>query len=334
MNRREFLQVGTTVAAASYARATHASPLPQEGSTPGTSRFFPAGFTVSDVQTTGTTIDGARGTIQVAGTTIRVVKGGEGPPLLLLHGAPMTHITWRLIAPQLAKSYTVVAADLRGYGDSGKPPDSDEHANYSKRIMARDQVEVMRHFGFTRFPVVGHDRGGRVGHRMALDYPDAVTRLAVLDILPTHYLYTHVTMDFVRAYFHWFNYLREAPGPENELKVQYDGQLARATTDAQKEFARAMSNPATIHAMCEDYRAAASIDLRHDEADLKAGRKVTCPLTTIWGERGAMGRLYDVLSIWRDYATRVTGKGLPAGHNLQEEAPEPVLAEVMAFLRA
>jgi haloacetate dehalogenase len=331
MNRREFLHVGAAVAATSF---TGRSVLAQEAPAPGPSRFFPAGFAVSDVQTSGTTIDGARGPLEAAGTTIRVVKGGDGPPLLLLHGAPMTHITWRLIAPELAKSYTVIATDLRGYGDSGKPADSPEHVNYSKRIMARDQVEVMRHFGFTRFPVVGHDRGGRVGHRMALDYPDVVTRLAVLDILPTHYLYTHVTMDFVRAYFHWFNYLRAAPGPENELKAQYDGQLAKATTDAQREFMRAMTNPATIHAMCEDYRAAASIDLRHDDADLKAGKKVTCPLSTIWGTNGAMGRLYDVMSIWREYGTSVTGKGLAAGHNLQEEIPAMVLAEVNAFLRA
>jgi haloacetate dehalogenase len=192
----------------------------------------------------------------------------------------------------------------------------------------------MRHFGFTRFPVVGHDRGGRVAHRLALDHPEAVTKVAVLDILPTHYLYTHVTLDFVRAYYHWFNYLREAPGPENELKAQYDAQLARATTDAQKEFARAMSNPETIHAMCEDYRAAASIDLRHDEADLRQRKKVACPLHTVWGERGAMGRLYDVLGIWRDYGARVSGNGLPAGHNLQEEIPDVVLAEVTAFLSA
>jgi haloacetate dehalogenase len=271
--------------------------------------------------------------VQTTGTVIHVAKGGDGPPLLLLHGAPMTHISWRLVAPQLAKSYTVIAPDLRGYGDSGKPPDGDEHANYSKRAMATDQIEVMRHFGFTRFPVVGHDRGGRVGHRMALDRADAVTKLAVLDILPTYYLYTHVTIEFVRAYFHWFNYLRDAPGPENELKAQYDAQLARATTDVQKEYARAMSDPATIHGMCEDYRAGASIDLKHDEADLKQGKKVTCPLLTLWGDRGAMGKMYDVLGVWREWGTKVSGKGLPAGHNLHEEAPELVLAELNAFLR-
>src|SRR5688572_25899834 len=182
------------------------------------SRFLP-GFTVSKVKTTG--------------TTIHVVKGGQGPPVLLLHGAPMSHITWRFIGPQLAKQYTVVAPDLRGYGDSGKMPDTPDHANYSKRVMALDQVEVMKHFGFDKFPVVGHDRGGRVAHRMALDHADKVTKLAVLDILPTYYLYTHVTLEFVNAYFHWFNYLRPAPGPENELKAAADRRAGQQMSDVQ-----------------------------------------------------------------------------------------------------
>jgi haloacetate dehalogenase len=331
MNRRELLEhMGTAFVATSLAQAQAAAQITEPG---GPSRFLP-GFTVSRVQTSGAIVEGAKGGIQTVGTSINVAVGGDGPPLLLLHGAPMTHIAWRLMAPQLAKSYTVIAPDLRGYGDSGKPPDSDEHANYSKRVMARDQIEVMRHFGFTRFPVIGHDRGGRVGHRLALDHPETVTKLAVLDILPTHYLYTHVTLDFVRAYFHWFNYLRAAPGPENELKAQYEARSAQASTDVQKEYARAMSDPATIHAMCEDYRAAASIDLRHDEADLRQRKKVTCPLLTLWGERGAMGRLYDVLNVWRDWGAQVSGKALPAGHNLHEEIPDVVLAELSAFLSA
>src|SRR5436189_757883 len=218
-----------------------------------TTRFFP-GFKPFKVATTGATING--------------VIGGSGPPLLLLHGAPQTHVSWRLVAPKLAESYTVVAADLRGYGDSSAPPDGEGHANYAKRAMALDQVEVMHQFGFDRFRVIGHDRGGRVGQRMALDHPAKVTGLAVLDIVPTHYLYTHVTIDFVQAYFHWFNYLRAAPGPENDLKAQTEAQLARATSDVQREYLRTAGRPENIHALCEDYRAGASIDLQHDAADL------------------------------------------------------------------
>lgn len=287
------------------------------GAPPDTTRFFPE-FRSFDVKTGGATIHG--------------VIGGSGPPLLLLHGAPQSHVSWRLVAPELAKDHTVVAADLRGYGDSSAPPDGENHATYSKRAMALDQVEVMAHFGFNRFPVVGHDRGGRVGHRMALDHPDKITHLAVLDIVPTYYLYTHVTIEFVQAYFHWFNYLRAAPGPENELKAQNDAQLARATSEIQREYLRTASRPENIHAMCEDYRAGASIDLKHDQADLS--KKIACPLLVLWGERGAMGRIYDVLAIWRERGTKVTGKGLPGGHNLQEDVPDQVLSEIKALLRA
>ncbi len=279
----------------------------------------------------GTLIPGfAVSKIQTSGATIHVAKGGEGPPLLLLHGAPQTHSTWRLIAPELARRYTVIAPDLRGYGDSSKPPGGDGHVNYSKRAMALDHVEVMRHFGFSRFPVVGHDRGGRVAHRMALDHPDAVTKLAVVDIIPTYYHYTHVTLEFVQSYYHWFSYLRRAPVPENELQAQWDAAAERASTDIQREYARAMRNPDTIHAMCEDYRAAASIDLRHDAADLH--RRIACPLLVLWGERGTVGRLFDPLPIWQERGTDVRGTGMPGGHNLQEELPDQVLAEVSKFL--
>jgi haloacetate dehalogenase len=314
IDRRELFKQVAAVAAVGAITRGEARAAQQDAS--GTSRFFP-GFAVSKVKTSG--------------TTIHVVKGGQGPPLLLLHGAPQTHLSWRLVAPQLAKQYTVIAPDLRGYGDSGKMPDTPDHSNYSKRAMALDHVEVMKHFGFDRFPVVGHDRGGRVAHRMALDHPDKVTHLAVLDILPTYYLYTHVNLDFVRAYFHWFNYLRAAPGPEDELKANAEAQKARATSEIQLEYLRTSSDPANIHAMCEDYRAAASIDLKHDEADLN--KKIGCPLLTLWGEKGAMGRLYDVLAIWRERGSKVSGKGLPGGHNLQEDVPEQVLAEITAFLR-
>jgi haloacetate dehalogenase len=318
MNRRSFLHQSTAalVASAAAAQARAAEPQGQTDTT----RFFPPGFKAMKVQTSG--------------ATINLVTGGGGPPLLLLHGAPFTHIAWRLVAPELAKRYTIVAPDLRGYGDSSKPPDGDNHVNYSKRSMALDNVEVMKQLGFNSFPVVGHDRGGRVAHRMALDHPDKVTKVAVLDIVPTHYLYTHVTIGFVQSYFHWFNYLRPAPGPENELKATNDAAAARATTDVQKEYSRAQSDPANIHGMCEDYRAGASIDLEHDQAERDKKNKIRAPFLTLWAERGAMGRLYDVMAIWREYAANVSGKGLPGGHNLQEDSPNEVLAEVLGFLKA
>jgi haloacetate dehalogenase len=282
-----------------------------------TLRFFP-GFKSKRVKTSG--------------AEINLVHAGSGPPLLLMHGAPQTHVSMRLIAAELARDYTVIVPDLRGYGDSSKPPDGENHANYSKRAMALDQVEVMKSFGFDKFPVVGHDRGGRVGHRMALDHPEKITKLAVLDIIPTYYLYTHVDIRFIQAYFHWFNNVRAAPAPENDLKAQYEAQKARATNEIQIEYLRTSSDPANIHAMCEDYRAGASIDLQHDAADLS--KKIACPLLTLWGLKGPMGRIYDVLAIWKERGTTVGGKGLNGGHNLQEDVPEEVLAELRPFLKA
>jgi haloacetate dehalogenase len=198
--------------------------------------------------------------------------------------------------------------------------------------MALDQVEVMRHLGFEKFPVIGQDRGGRVAHRMALDHADRLTRAAVLDIIPTYDLYTHVTIEFVQAYFHWFNYLRPAPGPENELKAAADARAANVTDEVQREYLRTSGDPANIHAMCEDYRAGASIDLKHDEADM--AKKMACPLLVLWAEKGAMGRIYKPLEIWRERATMVTGRGLPGGHNLQEDIPDIVHAEIKGFLRS
>jgi haloacetate dehalogenase len=299
--------VGATALPASAQPATSAS---------ASSRFFP-GFKPLTIQTSGATING--------------VMAGQGPPVLLLHGAPQSHISWRLVAPDLAKNYTVVVTDLRGYGDSSKPTDGENHDNYSKRAMALDQVEVMRELGFEKFALIGHDRGGRVGHRMALDHADRITRLAVLDIVPTYYLYTHVNLQFVQAYFHWFNYLRAAPAPENQLKEDIERQAARMTSDVGQEYLRVRRDPANIHGMCEDYRAGASIDLEHDKADLD--KKVECPVLALWGAKAPMGRLYDVLSIWRERATNVTGRSLPTGHNLQEDAPPLVLAEIQAFLK-
>jgi haloacetate dehalogenase len=319
MNRRTFVQQSTAALIAGAATTYSAGAEPQEPTTD-TTRFFPAGFKAAKVQTSG--------------ATINVVTGGSGPPLLLLHGAPFSHISWRLVAPELAKQYTLVAPDLRGYGDSSKPPDGENHANYSKRAMALDGIEVMKHFGFDRFPVVGHDRGGRVAHRMALDHPEKVMKVAVLDIVPTYYLYTHVTIGFVQSYFHWFNYLRPAPAPENELKTANDAAAARATSDVQKEYSRVQRDMANIHGMCEDYRAGASIDLEHDKADLDKKNKIKAPLLTLWAEKGAMARLYDVLAIWKEFAATVSGKGLSGGHNLQEDVPNEVLAELHGFLKA
>ena len=317
--RRNILELAAAFALAETApmRLLATAPPAKTAQEPGsTLKWFP-GFKAKRVKTSG--------------AEINLVYAGSGPPLLLMHGAPQTHVSMRLIAPELAKDYTVIVPDLRGYGDSSKPADGENHANYSKRAMALDQVEVMKSFGFDKFAVVGHDRGGRVGHRLALDHPDKVTRLTVLDIIPTHYLYTHVTIEFVQAYFHWFNYLRPAPAPENDLKAQYETQRARATGEIQLEYLRTSSDPANIHAMCEDYRAGASIDLKHDEADL--AKKIQCPLMTLWGLKGPMGRIYDVLAIWKTKGVNVTGKGLGGGHNLQEDVPQEVLAELRPFLK-
>ena len=319
MSRRELLGTVGGLYVASRLDASPAAQVPPAaipGTAVDTTRFFP-GFKNFRVQTTGAVING--------------VVGGSGPPILLLHGAPQSHITWRLVAPRLAANFTVVAADIRGYGDSSKPPDGEKHANYSKRAMALDMVEVMKSFGHERFPVIGQDRGGRVTHRMALDHPEKVTHAAVLDIIPTYYLYTHVDINFVQAYFHWFNYLRLAPGPEDELKAQNDAALARATSEVQKEYLRTMTDPATIHAMCEDYRAGASIELEHDAADII--KKIQCPLRVLWAQKGAMGRLYDVMKIWSERGTKVSGRPLPGGHNLQEDVPDMVLEEIRELVK-
>src|SRR6185295_9895140 len=245
--------------------------------------------------------------------------GGSGPPLLLLHGNPLTHVMWHKIAPRLAEEFTVVAADLRGYGDSSKPDGGPDHAGYSKRAMAHDQVEMMSQLGFDSFFVAGHDRGGRVAHRMALDHPDRVRRLAVLDIVPTRRLYADSTREFATAYFWWFFLIQPAPLPEtligNSVEFWLSEKLGKAapgaiTSAAFTEYLRCFRNVETIHASCEDYRAAASIDLVHDDADIH--RKVECPLLALWGERGPMHQLYDVAATWRERATTVTGKSLPA----------------------
>ncbi|MEE8533949.1 MAG: alpha/beta hydrolase [Alphaproteobacteria bacterium] len=281
--------------------------------------------------------------IDCGDAVINLVKGGSGPPLLLMHGYPQTHVMWHKLAPALAERFTVVATDLRGYGDSAKPPGGDDHAGYSKRAMAADQVAVMRALGFERFHVAGHDRGGRVGHRMALDHADAVTKLAVLDIVPTHKLFATTDKALATAYYHWFFLIQPHDFPEtligNDPDYYLDFVFARWGADADAfspeamaEYRRCFSDPAAIHASCEDYRAAASIDLEHDEADL--GRRLTCPLLALWGEKGAMHRLYDVLACWRERAQAVEGRALACGHYLPEEAPEETVAALSRFFSA
>ena len=280
-----------------------------------------------------------RTTIATQGATINVLIGGTGAPVLLLHGYPQTHVMWHKIAPRLAKDFSAVIPDLRGYGDSSKPPDGENHFGYSKRATAQDQVEVMDHLDFKQFAVVGHDRGGRVGHRMALDHAERVTKLAVLDIVPTHKLYHNVNKEFATAYYHWFFLIQPSPFPEtligNNAEFYLNSLLGRLkpeaiTPEAFAEYLRCFCDPATIHATCEDYRAAASIDLAHDDADMD--RKITCPVLALWAGKGALHKMYDVLATWHERATNVSGKALPGGHFLPEEAPEETFAELKAFL--
>ncbi len=280
-----------------------------------------------------------RTTIATQGATINVLIGGTGAPVLLLHGYPQTHVMWHKIAPRLAKDFSAVIPDLRGYGDSSKPPDGENHFGYSKRATAQDPVAVMDHLGFKQFAVVGHDRGGRVGHRMALDHAERVTKLAVLDIVPTHKLYHNVNKEFATAYYHWFFLIQPSPFPEtligNNAEFYLNSLLGRLkpqaiTPDAFAEYLRCFRDPATIHATCEDYRAAASIDLAHDDADMD--RKITCPVLALWAGKGALHKMYDVLATWRERATNVSGKALPGGHFLPEEAPEETFAALKAFL--
>lgn len=263
--------------------------------------------------------------------TIHTLVGGSGPPVLLLHGAPLSHLSWAEVAVNLAKDFTVVCPDLRGYGWSSKPDGGENHINYSKRTMAQDQVEVMQQFGFTNFALVGHDRGGRVARRLTLDNPDKVKNLTVLDIVPAHYLYSHVTRQFVDAYFHWFLFLRPAPFPENIIAStgQY---ISGGPGEIGEAFSRVYKDPAAIHAMCEDYRASAGMDIGIDEADIAAGKKIECPLNVLWGDNAAMGRQYDVMGIWKLEATNVEGKAMPGGHNFLMENPGPTYTELKRFL--
>jgi haloacetate dehalogenase len=274
------------------------------------------------------------------GIEINFVTGGEGPPLLLLHGAPQTHAMWHKIAPRLAENHTVVATDLRGYGDSSKPPGGGDHADYSFRTMATDQVALMQALGHDTFALVAHDRGARTGHRMLLDNPDVVTRASLLDIVPTKYVYDHTDRALASFYFHWFLFIQPAPLPElmiepasSTLLQAFLGMFGGSdfyAPEALAEYERCFGDPATIHAMCEDYRAAAGIDLVHDELD--AEQRISCPLLVLWGSRSVVGQLYDPLKVWKNYASDLSGQAIEAGHFLAEERPDDVLLALQAFL--
>ncbi len=279
--------------------------------------------------------------IPTSGADIFTRIGGSGPPLLLLHGYPQTHVMWHKVAPALAECFTVVCPDLRGYGDSSKPPTDANHAPYAKRAMARDQVEVMSALGFEQFLAVGHDRGARVLHRLLLDQPSRVQKAALLDIVPTRYIYQTITQQMATIYEHWF-FLIQPDGlpermighdPTDYLRTKlhrWSADPAGFTSEAMAEYQRCFSQPETIHSTCEDYRAAATIDLVHDEADLDC--KIQCPLLVLWGAKGAMERYYDVMAVWQERAVNVRGQALPCGHFLPEEAPEETAQALLNFL--
>jgi haloacetate dehalogenase len=293
------------------------------------SSLFP-GFAVRDLDTPG--------------ARVHAVVGGHGPALLLLHGYPQTHAIWHRVAAPLAARYTVVAADLRGYGDSGKPETTADHAPYAKRAMAQDLADAMGLLGFERFHVVGHDRGGRVGHRLALDHPERVRSLTVLDIAPTLAMYEQTDLAFASEYWHWFFLIQPAPLPEALIggdpelflreKLRGSSQGRWIFDDrALAEYLRCFRSPETIHASCEDYRAAATIDLDHDRADRAAGRRVGCPVLALWGARGTVHRCFRPIDEWRLVCeAEVSGGPLPCGHYLPEEVPDLVLGNLVPFL--
>jgi haloacetate dehalogenase len=279
------------------------------------------------------------------GVHIRVRSGGAGPPLLLLHGHPQTSAIWHRVAPVLARHFTLVLADLRGYGNSAKPAGAADHANYSKRTMAGDMLQVMRQLGHARFDVLAHDRGARVAHRLAMDHADAVRRLVLLDIAPTLAMYEQTSEAFARAYWHWFFLIQPAPLPERLIEANpaayvrdVMGRRSAGLTPfdprALAEYERALALPGSAHGLCEDYRASASIDLEHDRADRKAGRRLGAPLLALWGRDGVVQRCFDPLAEWLLVADDVRGAPLPCGHYIPEEAPDALLASALPFLLA
>ena len=282
--------------------------------------------------------------IKTSGSTIHVLRKGVGRPLLLLHGYPETHLTWHKVAPQLAEQFSVIVPDLRGYGKSGKPQDGKRHENYSFRAMAQDQVDVMRHYGHERFLVAAHDRGARVAHRLCLDHPQSVEKACLMDIAPTLTMYQGTNQEFATKYMWWFFLIQPFPLPEHMIGRDAEFYLKEIfgglnktpgaiAPEVMKEYVREFSNADAIHSTCEDFRAAADIDLEMDRADYEAGKKIECPLHVLWGGRNAIGSLWDVLATWREKcAALVTGKALDCGHFLQEERPQDLLAELRDFL--
>ena len=269
-------------------------------------------------------------------------KEGSGPPLLLLHGHPQTHMMWHLIAPALAEHFTVVMMDLRGYGDSHRPRGGAGHVAYSKRVMALDALAVMQHYGFEQFGVLAHDRGARVAHRLALDHPAAVARMLLLDIAPTLAMYENTTQTFASAYWHWFFLIQPPPLPEALIEsdpVRYlrsvmgkrHAGLEAFAPEALAEYERCILIAGTAQAICEDYRASATIDLDHDRADIVVGKKLTQPLKVLWGEHGTVGQCFDVLGLWHEKADSVTGNSLPCGHYIAEEVPELLAPLALKF---
>ena len=282
-----------------------------------------------------------RSQVAVTGTDIAVAVAGSGPPLLLLHGFPQTMTMWHRVAPLLTDYFTVVCADLRGYGDSGRPESGPDHAGYSKRAMAQDQMEVMSALGFDQFAVAGHDRGGRVTRRMCLDHPERITAAAVLDIVPTAKVFATTDQALATAYYHWFFLIQPDGLPErligqdatwwlNETLRRWAAPGFQFDPAARAAYERAFDDAPTIHAQCEDYRAAATIDLVHDAED--AAKRIACPLMVLWGERGAMHRIYDVLGTWMDEGVDVRGRAIDSGHFLAEEAPEATARELLGLL--
>jgi haloacetate dehalogenase len=289
-----------------------------------------------------------RTTIKTGGAAIVTVVGGSGPPVLLMHGNAFTHLSWHAVAPELARHFTVVCTDLRGYGDSEKPPGGERHVNYSFRAMAQDQVEVMAALGFKTFQAAGHDRGARVLHRMCLDHPATVTRAAILDIIPQHHLLNNMTPQWGRFSWHWLFNIQPYDLPEHMMGADPDWfikkKLAKTeqglsffNKEALAEYMRCFRDPATIHCICEDYRATFGIDLEMDTADFEKGRKIDCPVLLLWGATGGVGRNHTPgpAEIWQRYASNIVGaKALPCGHYLSEEAPKETTDALLAFFKA